>query len=190
MPAHSCHSQEMFILGCGNVEKSQPRPAVRTVAKECTSMYLMNKPLECAVSSVGFLWGSATVSPTCGLSAGPRKIPLTRLANRTLAPRYSPLGPGDHSPDNPGLPGSLPGGSCGRCHAGTSVHVPRESAPPRPVVRGTSWLPENLLISRARSWSSGIRNGRIIPVVRLISYLPRYPTIGHYAAGHGQLPRR
>src|ERR1700730_532446 len=44
---------------------------------------------ECAVSSVGFLWGSVAVSPACGVSVGLAEAPC--LANRHGHPRYSNL---------------------------------------------------------------------------------------------------
>jgi hypothetical protein len=42
---------------------------------------------ECAVSSVGFLWGSGTVSRRCGVSVGSQR-PLAGSADRRGVPRY------------------------------------------------------------------------------------------------------
>jgi hypothetical protein len=42
---------------------------------------------ECAVSSVGFLWGSGTVSRRCGVSVGSPR-PLAGSADRRGVPRY------------------------------------------------------------------------------------------------------
>src|SRR5229473_1983696 len=44
---------------------------------------------ECAVSSVGFLWGSAAVSRTCGVSVGLAEAPDLPGRTDTGHPRYS-----------------------------------------------------------------------------------------------------
>ena len=44
---------------------------------------------ECAVSSVGFLWGSAAVSRTCGVSLGLARVPDLPGRTDTGDPRYS-----------------------------------------------------------------------------------------------------
>jgi hypothetical protein len=60
---------------------------------------------ECAVSSVGFLWGPATVWRTCGGSVGPLVDTSTCLANDMGAHVLQLLAAGAHSPGNPALPG-------------------------------------------------------------------------------------
>ncbi len=62
---------------------------------------------ECAVSSVGFLWGSAAVSRTCGVLWGSPK-PLTGLADPAWVPKSRRLpDPDDHFPGDPVSPARL-----------------------------------------------------------------------------------
>jgi len=64
----------------------QPSSRASTLLTGC-SPYLLTRITsvpECAVSSVGFLWGSAAVSWTCGVSVGSQK-PMTRPATRPVS---------------------------------------------------------------------------------------------------------
>ena len=72
--------QELYHLESTNLEKAPTAQLTRIYAGD----WLFSVPLtritsvpECAVSSVGFLWGSAAVSRTCGVSVGSQK-PMTQ----------------------------------------------------------------------------------------------------------------
>jgi len=63
---------------------------------------------ECAVSSVGFLWGSVAVSPTCGASVGLAEAP-DFVADQTRGIQVLQLlHARDHSSNNLALPDSIP----------------------------------------------------------------------------------
>jgi hypothetical protein len=81
--------------------KSRQQPSSRAstlLTGYSVSLTRITSVLECAVSSVGFLWGSAAVSLSCGVSVGSPK-PLTGLADPARVPKSRRLpDPNDHFP--------------------------------------------------------------------------------------------
>jgi hypothetical protein len=94
--------------------KSRQQPSSRRIDAAdrlfSVSLTRITSVPECAVSSVGFLWGSAAVSLSCGVSVGLAPKPLTGLADPARVPKSRRLpDPNDHFPVTQCYQGDLAG---------------------------------------------------------------------------------
>jgi hypothetical protein len=67
-----CHPESTYLEKAPTAQLTRINAADRLFSALLTR--ITSVP-ECAVSSVGFLWGSATVSRTCGVSVGLAETP-------------------------------------------------------------------------------------------------------------------
>jgi hypothetical protein len=89
------------------LEKASTAQLTRINAANRLFAYLLTRITsvpECAVSSVGFLWGSGTVSRRCGVSVGSQR-PLAESADRPWSTQVLQLpNPDGHFPGNSASP--------------------------------------------------------------------------------------
>ncbi len=97
-----CHPESTYLEKAPTVQLTRIDAGYRLFSVPLTG--ITSVP-ECAVSSVGFLWGSAAASPTCGVFVGLEEA-LTSLADQAHGIQVLQLlHVRDHSSSNPAWPG-------------------------------------------------------------------------------------